>query len=191
VNLSTLLAATIAHLDQAAVPYMITGSVASSYHGEPRATRDLDIIIDPDPAEITRLIRDLAAAGLCVDAGAALAALDDRTQFNAIDATTGWKVDFLVRKDRPFSREEFVRRVRANLLGTSAWIASPVDTIVAKLEWAGASGSDRQLRDVAAMLDVGGESLDLAYVDRWVADLGLDTFWSRARALRSAGSSRG
>jgi len=186
VNLAALLAATIAHLERAGVPYMITGSVASSYHGEPRATRDLDIVIDPDPGGINRLVGELEAAGLYVDADAALRALDDRTQFNAIEATTGWKVDFLIRKDRRFSREEFGRRVQASLLGTSAWIASPEDTIVAKLEWAVASGSDRQLRDVAAMLDIGGESLDLAYIDGWVAGLGLRAAWSQAAAVRSA-----
>jgi len=187
VNLAALLAATIAQLERAGVPYMITGSVASSYHGEPRATRDLDIVIDPDPGGINRLVGELEAAGLYVDANVALRALDDRTQFNAIEATTGWKVDFLIRKDRPFSREEFGRRVHANLLGTPTWIASPEDTIVAKLEWAVASGSDRQLRDVAAMLDIGGESLDLAYIDGWVADLALRAAWSQAAALRSAG----
>lgn len=185
-NLGALLAATIAQLERAGVPYMITGSVASSYHGEPRATRDLDIVIDPGPGGITRLVGELEAAGLYVDADAALRALDDRTQFNAIDATTGWKIDFLVRRDRPFSREEFDRRARANLLGTPAWIASPEDTILAKLEWAGASGSEQQLRDVAAMLDIGAESLDVAYLDRWVTSLGLQGAWSRARALRSA-----
>ena len=185
-SLAELLAGTIARLERAGVRYMITGSVASSYHGEPRATRDLDIVIDPDPAGISRLAGELEAAGLYVDAEAALRALDDRTQFNAIDAATGWKVDFLVRKDRPFSREEFGRRTRADLLGTAAWLASPEDTIVAKLEWAMASASDLQLGDVAAMLDIGGESLDLAYIERWVASLGLDTPWSRAQLLRSA-----
>ena len=74
----------------------------------------------------------------------------------------------MIRKERSFSREEFGRRASANLLGTPAWIASPEDTIVAKLEWAVASGSDRQLRDVAAMLDIGWESLDFAYFDRWI-----------------------
>lgn len=184
-NLAALLAGTITQLERAGVPYMITGSVASSYHGEPRATRDLDIVIDPDPGGIDRLVGELEAAGLYVDAEVALHALEDRTQFNAIDATTGWKVDFMLRRDRPFSSEEFGRRTRANLLGTPAWIASPEDTIIAKLEWAGASGSDRQLGDVAAMLDVGGESLDLAYIDRWVAGLGLHAAWSRARAFRA------
>lgn len=58
-NLAALLAATITRLERAGVPYMITGSVASSYHGEPRATRDLDIVIDPDPAGMTRLARAL------------------------------------------------------------------------------------------------------------------------------------
>jgi len=186
VNLAALLVGTIARLERAGVPYMITGSVASSYHGEPRATRDLDIVIDPDPVGITRLVGELEADGLYVDAGAARRALDDRTQFNAIEAATGWKIDFLVRRDRPFSRAEFGRRIRANLLGTAAWLASPEDTIIAKLEWSTASGSDRQLGDVAAMLDIGGESLDRAYIDRWVAGLGLHAAWSRARALRSA-----
>lgn len=185
-NLAELLAATIAQLERARVPYMITGSVASSYHGAPRATRDLDIVIDPDPGGINRLVGELQAAGLYVDAEAALHALDDRTQFNAVDAATGWKVDLMIRKDRPFSREEFGRRTRANLLGTAAWIVSPEDTIIAKLEWATPGGSDRQLRDVAAMLDIGGESLDLPYIDRWVADLGLHAAWSRARVLRVA-----
>ena len=186
-NLAALLAAAVGYLERAMVPYMVTGSVASSFHGEPRATRDLDIVIDPDPEGLGRLIRELEAAGLYVDAGVALAALDDRTQFNAIDSATGWKVDFIVRKDRPFSHEEFTRRTHASLLGTPAWIASPEDCIIAKLEWAVAAGSDRQLRDVAGMLEVAGETLDLAYVDRWVAGLGLDVAWSRAQALRSAG----
>jgi len=187
VSLAALLSGTIARLERAGVPYMITGSVASSYHGEPRATRDLDIVIDPDRGGIDRLVGELEAAGLYVDAEAALRALGDRTQFNAIDAATGWKVDFLVRKDRPFSREEFTRRIRADLLGTTAWLASPEDTIIAKLEWAMASGSDLHLGDAAGMLDIGGDSLDLVYVGRWVADLGLRGPWSRAQLLRAAG----
>jgi len=179
VSLAALLAGTIAQLELAGVPYMITGSVASSYHGEPRATRDLDIVIDPDAAGITRLVDELVASGLYVDADAARRALEDRTQFNAIDGTTGWKIDFLIRKDRPFSHEEFRRRAPANLLGTPAWIASAEDTIIAKLEWAAITGSDRHLSDVAAMLDIGRGALDLGYIDRWVTELGLRTAWSR------------
>jgi hypothetical protein len=162
---------------------MVTGSVASSYHGEPRATRDLDVVIDPAPDALDRLVAGLAADGWYIDADVARRALTERTQFNAIDVATGWKVDFLVRKDRPFSVEEFGRRLRAQLLGAHAWIASPEDTIVAKLEWAATGGSDRQLADVAAMVDIGGDSLDRAYIERWVAELGVLPFWRRAQGL--------
>ena len=186
-NLATLLAGTIARLERAGVAYMVTGSVASSFHGEPRATRDLDIVIDPDPEALTRLVGELEAAGLYVNADTARRALDDRTLFNAIDGVTGWKVDFLVRRDRPFSREEFVRRTRVDLLGTPAWIASPEDTVIAKLDWAAAGGSDRQLADVASMLEIGRDDLDLDYIERWVSALGLDAAWRRAQALRAAG----
>lgn len=182
-SLAAVLGATIARLERAGVPYMITGSVASSYHGEPRATRDLDVVIDPEPGALERLVAEFSADGWYVDADVARRALAERTQFNAIDAATGWKVDFLVRKDRLFSLEEFGRRIPAQILGTQAWIASPEDTIIAKLEWAATGGSDRQLADVAAVLDIGGESLDRAYIERWVAGLGLLPAWRRARGL--------
>lgn len=182
-SLAVILGATISRLERAGVPYMITGSVASSYHGEPRATRDLDVVIDPAPDALDRLVAGLAADGWYIDADVARRAFAERTQFNAIDGATGWKIDFLVRRDRPFSLEEFGRRVRAQLLGMGAWIASPEDMIVAKLEWAATGGSDRQLADVAAMLDIGGDGLDLAYVERWVVELGLVPAWRRARCL--------
>jgi len=35
--------------------------------------------------------------------------------------------------------------------------------------------------------DIGGESLDLAHVERMAADLGLHAAWCRAQVLRSSG----
>ena len=180
-TLPSILGLIVELLDAAVVPYMVTGSVASSTHGVPRATLDLDVVINPDAIGIDRLVDGLRAAALYVDRGAAREALRDLGQFNAIDATTGWKVDFLLRKDRPFSRAEFERRKQLDLLGTSTWIASPEDMIIVKLEWAAAIDSERQLRDVAAMVDVGEGTLDTAYIDRWVAELGLTEAWSRVR----------
>lgn len=167
-----LLADVIERLDRAAVPYMITGSLASTFHGEPRATRDIDIVIDPSPAGLERLVDGLRDGGFYVDRDAAEDALRDRTAFNAIGDAAA-KVDFIVRRDRPFSREEFARRRRVDLLGTPGFIASVEDVILAKLEWAAATGSDRQLRDVAAMVAVSGDGLDSAYLTTWSGLLGV------------------
>ncbi len=174
-----LLADVIARLDAADVPYMVTGSLASSYHGQPRATLDADIVIDPAPGSLTRLIDGLLAGGYYVDRSAALEAFRDRTQFNAI-GSDAVKVDFIVRKARPFSVEEFGRRERADLLGTTGYIATAEDVVIAKLEWAAASGSERQLRDVGAIIAV-ADHLDEAYIDRWAAALGITEAWHTMR----------
>ena len=175
-----LLAVVVERLDRAGVPYMVTGSLASSYYGEPRSTRDVDIVIDPEPAALDRLVADLASAAFYVDLDAARAALANRSQFNAIGPAAD-KVDFLIRRDRPFSLEEFGRRQRADLLGTAAFVATAEDLVIAKLEWASASGSDRQLDDVAGILAI-APSLDIAYIVRWVRALDLEDVWERVRA---------
>ena len=48
VSQSELLRAAVAWLDQAGIPYMIVGSYASTFHGEPRMTRDIDVVVDPN-----------------------------------------------------------------------------------------------------------------------------------------------
>jgi hypothetical protein len=174
VSYADLLAETIGYLEAAGIPYMITGSVASSFHGEPRATRDLDIVIDPAPSALGRLIDDLRTGGFYVDRDAADDALRERTQFNAIGAEA-IKVDFIVRRDRPFSIAEFERREWVELLGSTGFIATVEDVILAKLEWAAQTDSERQLRDVAGMLAVAGDTLDETYLTNWARTLGVET----------------
>ena len=174
-----LLAVVIGLLERSGVPYMVTGSLASSYHGEPRATRDADIVIDPGLEALDQLTESLLEAGFYVDRDVAREALAHRSQFNAI-ASDASKVDFIVRRDRPFSVEEFRRRQPADLLGTPGFVATAEDIILAKIEWAKATGSDRQLDDVAGILAI-ASALDVPYIDRWAAILGLEAAWSALR----------
>ena len=67
----------------------------------------------------------------------------------------------------------------ADLLGTAAFIPSVEDLIVAKLEWAVAGPSEVQLRDVAGMVAIAGDTLDLAYLLPWIRVLGLEDAWRR------------
>lgn len=124
-------------------------------------------------------MRNLPTDEYYADLGAALEALEQRTQFNVVETATGWKVDLLIRKDRPFSREEFARRQRADLLGASAHVATAEYTIIAKLEWSRSGESERQLRDVAGIVSVLGDELDRDYLDRWIRELGLADLWAK------------
>jgi len=52
--------------------------------------------------------------------------------------------------------------------------ASVEDVILAKLEWAAETDSERQIRDVAGMVAVSGDALDAAYLTAWAERLGLE-----------------
>lgn len=180
------LARVVRRLDALGLPYMLTGSVATSYHGRPRATHDADIVIDPTPSQLDRLLRTLADDGFYVDAASAYKALRLRRQFNAIETRHACKIDLIIRKDRPFSLEEFGRRQRVDLtFGRGVAMVTPEDAILIKLEWARPSGdSQRQLRDAAGVLEL-NPSIDGEYIGKWAAELGVSDLWSKISARRA------
>ena len=68
------------------------------------------------------------------------------------------------------------------LLGVPVFIASPEDTVVAKLEWSQQSGgSERQRRDIAGIIATTAAALDRAYIERWVLELKLADEWDKAQ----------
>jgi len=166
------LARLVRALDAAGIPYMIAGSLASSCHGEPRATNDVDLVIDPSGEQLELLLAALGE-GCYVSPEAAREALRERSAFNVIDYATGLKADLIVRRERPFSREEFARRRKAALPGTEAFVVSPEDAILSKLEWSRRGGSERQLRDALGVAVVQGPELDREYLRRWARELGV------------------
>jgi hypothetical protein len=156
-------------LNEAGVPHMLAGSMASTFHGEPRMTRDIDMVIDPTRESMERFVAALDRSRYYIDDAAE--AVRRRDMCNVIDTETGWKVDLIVRKDRPFSREEFRRRQPAIIGGVDLFIATAEDTVLAKLEWRARSDSERQFRDVTAIL--AAQQLDGDYLRRWAEELGV------------------
>jgi hypothetical protein len=175
-------------LEKSHISYMLTGSFASSYHGSPLATQDIDLVIEADESRVRAFSRSLPRGEYYVDEDAAVDALKSESQFNVIDLATGWKIDLIIRKSRPFSREEFDRRIAAEFEGTRLSIASAEDVILAKLEWSKSGASSRQIDDVAALMRVRGSDLDMTYLQRWVHVLGVDAEWSAARSRATRAS---
>ncbi|MGC1274092.1 MAG: hypothetical protein WBC44_10325 [Planctomycetaceae bacterium] len=175
-----------AALDAAGVPYMLTGSFASSIHGETRTTHDIDLVIDPTAGQLRRFVAALPPAEYYVSLPAAFDALERRSQFNVIELEANWKVDLIVRRERPFSEVEFDRRSDVEYAGKRIQIATAEDVILAKLEWAKSGGSLRQIEDAAGILKA-RDNLDSAYLDHWVRELQIDREWQAA--LAAAGRS--
>lgn len=165
------------------MPYMLTGSLAGSYHGAPRSTQDIDLVVEASLASLLDVAAELRAAGLYVSDDAIAEAHASQGMFNAIDPESGWKIDFIIRKDRPFSRAEFESRRGIEFMGLVLSIAGAEDLIVAKLEWAKLGNSERQLRDVAEIVAVQGSRLDVERIQQWSESLGLELQWALAREL--------
>lgn len=171
-------------LDELGVPYLIGGSLASTLYGEPRATMDADIIADLQQQHVEPFVRALTAE-FYVDADSIREAIRNQRSFNLIHYATTFKVDVFVRKRRPFDDAQFARRKMQLLLRDperNAQFASPEDSILAKLEWyrLGGEVSDRQWRDILAMLKTQGNRLDRAYLEHMAQQLNVADLLARA-----------
>jgi hypothetical protein len=168
-------------LDSAGVAYMLSGSFASASYGVPRSTQDIDFVIAATPSQLRTLVQALPSDQYYVDLDAALEAHKRQSLFNVIDLATGWKIDFIIRKSRAFSEQEFSRRRLVDLEGTPLFVATAEDVVIAKLEWSKLAQSQRQIEDVAAILRVRSAALDHSYLEKWIAELGLSKEWNDAR----------
>jgi hypothetical protein len=172
-------------LEQAGISYMLTGSFACSIYGKGRASQDIDLIIEANEAQTGQLVDLLLLNNFYAERGATLEASRRKSMFNAIDNVTGLKIDFIFRKPRNFSEEEFQRRQPALVQGIELLTATAEDIVLSKLEWAKLGESARQIEDVVGILKVRWSELDQAYIEKWVRELGLSTEWSRARKSAS------
>jgi hypothetical protein len=157
-------------LEQASIPYAITGSWASTAYGMPRTTHDLDVIVSLAAEDVTALAAAFPPP-IYADADWMREAAALGEFFNIIDPTLGLKIDFWPLKDDAYSREQFARRCEVELLGRKVWMLAPEDIILAKLLWYKVSESELQMRDIVGVWKAQREALDMNYLHSWATRL--------------------
>ncbi len=100
---------------------------------------------------------------------------------------TMFKIDIFPDKGSEFEKQQLERRQIAVVdpdREFTTYIATPEDTVLAKLRWyrLGGKVSDQQWRDILGVLKLQGEKLDLAYLRRWAAQLGVSDLLSESLA---------
>lgn len=161
--------------ERARIAYMLTGSMAMNYYAEPRMTRDIDIVVELNSVPVERIV-GMFSPDYYISPEAVSQSIRSQSLFNLIHQESVIKVDCVIRKDLPYRRTEFDRRVQVQVDDFHTWIVTKEDLIISKLHWAKDSHSERQLQDVRNLLRTG---CDRDYISRWTQELGLVDIWSK------------
>jgi hypothetical protein len=166
-------------LEKNNIDYMITGSLVSSLQGEPRATHDIDIVVQIHADSIPSLLSTFQPPRFYLSESGIKEAIQHQTMFNLLDTTEGDKIDFWILTGDSFDRSRFERKYIEEVFGLKMKVSSPEDTILAKLRWAKLSGgSEKQFTDALRVFEVQHGQLDMNYLERWAKGLQVDDLWT-------------
>jgi hypothetical protein len=165
VDITALLDEAIATLHGAGVTWAVMGGCARNAYAEPRATRDVDFVVEADRAGFPVLERALAKIGF--ERATTVAEPGDEVPDLVLyrDAA-GRRIDILF-AHTAFERSALSRRTTLSpLLGPKAYVVSPEDLVVYKL----IADRPQDRADIVAVVEAQvarGAPLDWAYVEHW------------------------
>ncbi len=170
-----------AALERVGIGYFLGGSLASSLHGEPRSTNDVDLVVDLAASKVTELAAALGP-DFDVDEEALRRAAEERSSWNVFFQPLLTKIDLFVLRGGAFDASEFGRRRAVEVRpGQRLFVKSPEDSVLRKLLWYREGGSERQWQDVVEVLRHGRTGLDSGYLDGWARRLGVEDLLARAK----------
>lgn len=171
--------------EQVQIHYYITGGVASSTFGDPRATRDLNVVLAVAPLQLEQLVIALEVHQFYVPGVEDVRSGRMKT-LGVTHQPTISRADLMMAGSEEFDLVKFKRRKLVEVIGAGAfYFASPEDVVLNKLHWRQQSQSDKQWRDVLGVLKVQGDTLDFDYLGEWSRQLGIET--DLFQALMEAG----
>lgn len=173
-------------LEELGLRYMVTGSVAAIYYGEPRLTNDVDIVLFIGRGDAERIEAAFPLDEFYCppqDVIEMERAREQRGHFNLIHHESGFKADiYLVRNDKLHLWALGLAQ-QVDLDGDTIRFAPPEYVIVRKLQFFKEGGSQKHLRDISRMLDGLGEDWGRDHLLTLVSDAALDAEWEAALAL--------
>jgi hypothetical protein len=185
VDTPDLFALFVRPLHRSGIRYMVSGSLASVFYGEPRLTMDVDVVVHLGEAEAANLPGLFPSSDYYmppIDVISVEVARPTRGHFNVIHFGTGTKADFYPSRKHPYWSWAFEHRRLERLGEDDIYFAPPEYVVLWKLEFFREGGGDKHLRDIRGMILVNPELLDRAMLDRACAELGLGEFWQQAQS---------
>ena len=183
---SSLIALFVRPLNEQGILYLVTGGVASIVYGEPRFTRDIDLIVALRPDDAAEDRQAFSSDEFYVPPLEALqveSARDQHGHFNISHHETGLRADCYVAGTDELHSWAFERPHIEHVAGDAVRLAPIEYVILRKLSYFQQGRSDRHLADVARMVRIRGDLIDRWALEVWLARLGLEAEWRQALAI--------
>jgi hypothetical protein len=163
---------------------IIVGSIAAMHFGEPRATIDIDLVLNALPEDADRIASAFRDERFYVPPISVIMRELGRTggQFTIIDTTTGLKADCYSADKDELGQYQFAHAIAGVLGTTPVYFAPPAAVIAKKLQYHAMSHQDKHLRDIRAMLALSPELIDLRFLDHWTETHGFSVIWRQCRS---------
>lgn len=163
-------------LEKRNIRYLLTGGFAAGYYGFPRATHDIDFLVEIEKNSLNSLRRALHNLGksYLVNTVELDKAITAPTIVTAFHFTSGLKIDFWIVESGNFSKE-WERKKERTLYSQKIFLVSPEDLILTKLSWYKKLPSERHFRDCVGIWKVQKGHLDLTYLKKRAKALGVES----------------
>lgn len=176
-----LLKAISSFLETHKIPYMITGAWSAIYYGRPRASHDIDFVVELSPKNLEKTLQifNSLSGDFMVQPDSIQEAIEQKGMFNIIHLPTMLKLDFWLLTDDQFDKARFQRKRQVQVLEQDMEMASAEDTILQKLRWYSQGKIEKHLIDAAFVYQIQEKNLDRKYLKLWVKKLGLEEYYQQ------------
>lgn len=181
---ASLISLFVRPINQLRIPYMVTGGVASVVYGEPRFTRDIDLVVELRPRDARRFADAWSAADFYVPPVEVIEEESGRPahgHFNVIHHQTAMRADIYLPGSDALNAWAFAHTVVRHIDDDEVCLAPIEAVMLSKLRYYQMGKSDRHLRDIQQMLRISGDLVDRPELERWAARLGVEGEWTQAQ----------
>lgn len=155
-------------MDGCGVPYVVVGGVAVMAWGRPRATRDIDVLVDLSEDDVEAFVAAVEGEGFSVDRHALEMAFKDPAHVTVFDEDSEVHVDLNLARS-PLEREEVAAAVTLEFEMGKLRVAPPEEVIPWKLKY----GTPRDLEDAESVYVRQQGKLDVEHLEARCRDLGV------------------
>jgi predicted nucleotidyltransferase len=160
----TLISRIAKELDRSGLPYMIIGGQAVLFYGTPRMTKDIDITLGIDTADLDLVVQAIKSIGIEIIPDDFRAFAERTCVLPTVDKESGLRIDFIF-SFTPYERQAIARANPVLLGGTKVMFASVEDVIIHKVF----AGRPRDLEDVRSVM-IKNPDFDRNYVRKWLKE---------------------